>query len=115
MNKLMEGVTVLNQTEIIDVPIWVFIGTIVSLSVLMISAIICFSASNEIISNISAVATILALVSCAIFVLLSVFIKEPTGEYTYDCLISEDVTLTEFYEKYEVLEVNGQIWTIKEK
>lgn len=44
-----------------------------------------------------------------------IFIEEPTGTYKYDCLISEDVSMTEFYEKYEVIEVNGQIWTIKEK
>lgn len=115
MNKLMEGITVLNQTEIIDIPMWVFIGTVVSLAVLIIGAILYFTVSNNIISDISVIAVILALISCAIFVLLSIFIKEPTGEYTYDCLISEDVTLTEFYEKYKVVEINGQIWTIKEK
>ena len=40
----------------------------------------------------------------------------PVEDYTqYDVLISEDINFQEFYDKYEVIEVKGQIYTIKER
>jgi hypothetical protein len=36
-------------------------------------------------------------------------------DYTkYDVLVSEDVNFQEFYNKYEILEAKGQIYTVKE-
>ena len=32
----------------------------------------------------------------------------------YDVLVSEDVNFQEFYNKYEILEAKGQIYTVKE-
>lgn len=32
----------------------------------------------------------------------------------YDVLVSEDVNFQEFYDKYEILEAKGQIYTVKE-
>ena len=32
----------------------------------------------------------------------------------YDVLVSEDVNFQEFYNKYEILEAKGQVYTIKE-
>lgn len=32
----------------------------------------------------------------------------------YDVLISEDVDFQEFYDKYEILEAKGQVYTVKE-
>ena len=40
----------------------------------------------------------------------------PVEDYVeYDVLISKDVNFQEFYENYEVIEVKGQIYTIKER
>ena len=40
----------------------------------------------------------------------------PVEDYIkYDVLISEDINFQEFYDKYEVIEVKGQIYTIKER
>jgi heme/copper-type cytochrome/quinol oxidase subunit 1 len=37
-------------------------------------------------------------------------------DYTkYDVLVSEDANFQEFYNKYEILEAKGQIYTIKER
>lgn len=39
----------------------------------------------------------------------------PKGyETVYDVLIDESVSMTEFYEKYEIIDQRGQIFTIKE-
>lgn len=32
----------------------------------------------------------------------------------YDVLVSEDVSFQEFYDKYEILEAKGQVYTVKE-
>ena len=40
----------------------------------------------------------------------------PVEDYTqYDVLISGDINFQEFYDKYEIIEVKGQIYTIKER
>ena len=47
---------------------------------------------------------------------LSCGIPRKTGEYTqYKVTISEEVNFVEFNEKYEVLEQDGKIYTIKER
>ena len=47
---------------------------------------------------------------------LSCAIPRKTGEYTkYKVIISDEVNFTEFNEKYEVLEQDGKIYTIKER
>lgn len=36
-------------------------------------------------------------------------------DYKYHCTISDDVNFVEFYEKYDVIEQNENLWVIKEK
>ena len=114
MNKLMDGITILNQTEIMVTPDWMFTTLVIGVAMFFIFAFVCM-ATNGFISDISGIISIIGLISVAFIAIASCFIEEATGEYTYDCLIEEDISLIEFYEKYEVIEVNGKIWTIKEK
>lgn len=39
----------------------------------------------------------------------------PSGEYIYEVTVSDEVSLKEFYEYYEVLDVKDDIFIIKEK
>ena len=41
--------------------------------------------------------------------------EKPTGKYQYQVTIDNSVTMSEFYDKYEVIEVEGKIYTIREK
>ena len=41
-------------------------------------------------------------------------INKVEGYVKYDVLVSEDVNFQEFYNKYEILEAKGQIYTVKE-
>ena len=36
------------------------------------------------------------------------------ADVKYDVLVSENVIFQEFYDKYEILEAKGQIYTVKE-
>ena len=118
MNEVMNGIEILNQIEIMQTPLWIEILFITCCVIMCISFGVGLAAAKSDKEILAIVFLIIAGV-CAIGILISffcmVFIEEPTGKYEYDCLISEDVSMTEFYEKYDVIEVNGQIWTIKEK
>ena len=41
--------------------------------------------------------------------------EQPTGEYVYDVIFHENVDMNEVYDKYDILNKNGKIFTIKEK
>lgn len=43
------------------------------------------------------------------------FSTPATYETQYDVIISPEVSMTEFYERYEVIEQDGRIFTIREK
>lgn len=45
---------------------------------------------------------------------VSLFSQE-SGKYKYKCTISDDVSMTEFHEKYVVIEHKDDIWIIEEK
>ena len=40
---------------------------------------------------------------------------EPTGRYTYECIIDQSVPLNDVYERYEVIDRRGDIWVLKDK
>ena len=43
-------------------------------------------------------------------------ILPPKETYTkYDVIVDDSVSLVDFYEKYEVIDINGKIYTVKEK
>jgi hypothetical protein len=40
---------------------------------------------------------------------------QPTGKYKYKVTISDDVSMNKFLEKYEIIDQEGKIMTIKER
>lgn len=44
-----------------------------------------------------------------------VFVESGTGKYTYKVTISDEVNFVEFNDKYEIIDQDGLIYTIKEK
>ena len=116
MNEIMNGIEVLNQTEIVQTPLEIGLTGIICGIIFFIGIVIAANIKNDnIMGFISFVVAIIAGIILIVSAILTLFVEEPTGKYQYDCLISEDVSMTEFYEKYEVVEINGKIWTIKEK
>lgn len=62
---------------------------------------------------IGGIGTIISLIALAV-----VMIKAPmveTGRYQYTALIDEVTPFVEIYEKYEVIDTNGKIWTLQDK
>lgn len=115
----MEGITFLNSTAIMTLHpsglsliifglLILFLSFITAIFVLIINPY--SSIGYIIIKSLSVIGIILSLGG-----LLFGGIN-PVEDYTqYDVLISEDINFQEFYEKYEIIEVKGQIYSIKER
>ena len=103
---MLEGITVLTQTEYEDASLlWFFIPFFVAF--VLISVISAISGFGD--------WTMAAAVSIAIGAICYVQAMCPTGEYRYEVMIDESVSMTEFYERYYVIDQRGKIYKIKEK
>jgi hypothetical protein len=112
---MLEGIEILAQTEIMKNPDW---------TSLFFTAMIVFILLGFGMAIIGAIINIWKLIACGVGLAIGTFIalfiigvdisQEPTGKYEYQVTISENVSLTEFYENYEIIDQNGKIWTIRE-
>ena len=106
---MLQGVEILSQevVPIMEINEHIFLfGWIIGIILLIIINI-----------KVDAILSIVVFFSViAISLGLSCGIPRKTGEYTkYKVTISDTVIFTEFNEKYEVLEQDGKIYTIKER
>lgn len=113
----MDGVTILNTivsngngdigTHIIASSILIFL-----LSMLITALIysICDKINKGVILSIAF--SILSLISMGVGILL---VFNSTKTTTYEVAISEEVSLTEFTSKYEIIEQRGKIYIVKER
>ncbi len=106
---MLDGITVLTQTELYDVneALVIIPAIVVWIGALFLCA--CLDVGENATMIVSAILVIVAAI-----ILYNVF-KYPTGEYQYECLIDESVSMTEFYERYDVIDQRGEIYKIKEK
>lgn len=120
--NMLNGIEILNKVELMKTvnnivahTFCFIIGIITALALLL--AIVMFISNNV---DMGAIMVVVGLVFVIIY-LISYLIDSglskqvPTGEYEYQVTISNDVSMVEFNEKYEVIKVEGKIWTIREK
>ena len=115
---MMDGITVLSQSEITTTPCWIWIFLLVSLFVIILGIVlvtICASFNKKIGIKLGTVFTIFGIVLFFIDWLCGLITKVPTGKYTYKVAISAEVNFVEFNHKYEIIDQDGLIYTIKEK
>lgn len=48
-------------------------------------------------------------------IMLATYLSEPVYETHYDVVISDEVSLTEFNERYEIIETRGKIYEVRER
>lgn len=105
---MIEGITILNQTEITEMGLWsLLVGVLAFIIVIFfIGAMAKFEAWSAVLGGV-----------VGFIVLVSIFASsvEPTGRYRYECTIDKSVSMTEVYEKYEVVEQRGDIWVLEDK
>lgn len=105
---MLEGITVLTQTEYEDASaLWFLIPFFIVL--LLVSITGAMTGCNDWIVPVAVLAGIVIGAVCYIQAM------RPTGEYRYEVMIDESVSMTEFYERYDVIDQRGKIYKIKEK
>lgn len=113
----MTGVEILATSEVVSAYefSWViYIGTIIVLVVLMVMASICsvrYVGAEDIVAG-----AIIGLVFGAIFGLFPANNIVPS-EYTthYKVTISDEVSMNDFLERYEIIDQEGKIYTVRER
>lgn len=116
---MMDGITVLSQNEIMTYPAWGAIMFMISVLLLIVFIMIyVLNNSNKyykIIGIIACTGAILSTICLCIGGVIANFKNIPTGKYTYKVTISNEVNFVEFNNKYEVINQDGLIYTIKER
>ena len=119
MNAI-DGVTVLNEIVIYkDVPAIISILTIIAIvggALIIGMALADLGLGDNIRFFIKLIIGIVLIILGIIgLVYINKIIKQPTGDYEYQVSIDDTVVMSEFYENYEVIDVQGKIYTIREK
>lgn len=111
----MQGIEILNKTPILefsDLSNTLFGITIYILIASLVLLVLAFVTRKDPIFYVFA----LVLFTSFILIIIAVVLPEQeSGRYTYQCKISEEVSLVEFYEKYEIADKNGDLWAIRER
>ena len=111
----VEGITILNTIEVMG-STWGF--SIVGLIIAILTLFILIGVIFGIIKNEGPEAVLLSLLA-VLGVLISLMCFGTANEYfdyyKYQVIIDDSVSLTEFMEKYEILDQEGLIYTVKEK
>ena len=113
----MEGIQILYSEPVYMATllstILVIGGSLLGFIFLMLS---CMSFKYEyVLQKISIVCIIIVAFTALLMEVHAPLFSRESGKYKYKCMISNDVSMTEFYEKYSVIEHEEDIWTIKEK
>ena len=115
---MLEGITILNQSEIMAKPEWTQTAGKISaiLMIVFLFTSLCFLITEKAKLGFAMfLLMILSAIASFIFIGLDENIKIPTGKYEYQVTIDNNVSLNEFIEKYEIINIDGKIYTIKEK
>lgn len=110
----MDGVTILNtfvETGAVMQP-WMTIGLILSIGGIMVSVfglILTGTYKNNKLLNILVTVCLICVV---IGISMAIFAPRE-AEDRYQVIIDDSVSFNEFYEHYEVLEINGKIYTVR--
>ena len=106
---MIDGITVLSQRMITSMPRWIDVVMIVCVVLLVIE----FYSLDA--SDFFRFAMIFTTVMLVIAFLFGVTHGEPTGQYEYQVLIDENANFKEIYDKYEIIDAKGMIYTIRDK
>ena len=110
---MMEGIEVLATIPeginfVPNLPFDIIVGGIIGIGI----GIWCATDTGSIIAGL----LIGSLIGAMAFLITAGVSMKPTEFIdTYKVIISDDIKLNEFYERYEILEQEGKIFTIKEK
>ena len=115
----MNGIDILNKEEILTTPEW--IGVVLYVSTIIFIVSIIFAVAFELTYHDTAsvffiIIFVCSSIVCAIFnVINNTYKSEPTGRYRYEVTIDDSVSITEVYDRYNVVEQRGGVWILEDK
>ena len=115
---MMEGIEILSQTEIMKMgdPTMERIAIILIIISLFLFLIgIFFLVMERPIFCVFIIISFISFFVGLVFVINSCNTSIPTGQYEYKVTIDDNVSLTEFIGRYEIISQDGKIYTIIEK
>ena len=108
---MVEGITILNKTDITGLPTWVSVlAFIVFVTGLIVFAVSMILDGPVWITTSSLMISLIVMVACGTF---KYTVK--TGEYRYECIIDDSVSYNEVVENYKIVEQRGDIWVLEDK
>lgn len=115
MIEVIDGVEVLSKTLILKNPQWLDI--LIFLSAITIIPCIFFALFGF--YDKQKFLFVVGCIGIAVFIFTSIAIgivdRIPTNRYKYKVLISEKVSFTDIYQKYDILGQDGAIWILEDK
>ena len=115
---MIEGIEILAQSEIMESTHVIQCWFIFSLTLMILGFIVFLFAvafCNEFFMTCGGIQLVLGMIVTVVCLLLSDVITEPTGRYEYKVIVGENVSFTDIYSNYEVIEQDGKIWIIRDK
>ena len=103
----MEGVRILNEISPMSVGIWISIGLFLSIGILSLFVGIHVSDKGE-----RFVPILISLIPFVVSVII--FFLQYTSPMRYEAIIDDNVKISEFEEKYKIIEKRGDIYVIEE-
>lgn len=104
----MEGVRILNEISLMSTGIWVATVLFLAIGISSLSIVIFTLDKGD-----RAIPILLSLIPFVIAITL--FLTECTLPTKYEAIIDDNVKISEFEKKYEIVEQRGDIYVIKER
>lgn len=110
--ELMEGLEILSTSDTLPVAVSIFLGFLCFVVIALSAYLLVDSAIEG-----SGLGVIISLLFIGIGLFLSGVVASETFNPvpTYKVLVDDSVSMNEFYDKYEILNVEGKIYTIEPK
>ena len=117
----MDGVTILNEFEVVTKTVFnwsaFWVGVLIGVGIALVEGIIFGLHEKSFLAFICMFLTVGILVSLLMGSISGHIIWPEPVEYEthYEVSIDENVNMQEFMDKYEIIEVRGSIYTVREK
>lgn len=121
----MQGVHILNTTEILENPSWTInlinVGSFIAIIgaiFMIVTMIIAHKFTYKTIKTMAVASLSTIIVGLIVVIITSITSSQkliPTGRCQYEVTIDDTVSFTELNDQYEVIEQRGKIWVLKDK
>ena len=114
----MQGIEILNKEPIME---FTDAGKTIGIifTILLIISFLCLWIFDKASGVIGVTGMTISAIICVVSILVTIinikFNEKPSGRYTYEATIDDDVSINEVYKHYDVIEQDGKKWILEDK